>query len=80
MNKHLMSNTKVMAPVHPTMPATSVLNGFLGNYSISLEKHNIRAMVGYSYQYWQNPASSCERTKTSPTTVSAPTISAPATG
>lgn len=33
---------------------------WLANYSINLNKHNIRAMVGYSYQYWQSSNFWCE--------------------
>lgn len=33
---------------------------WLANYSINLDKHNIRAMAGYSYQYWQSSNFWCE--------------------
>lgn len=33
---------------------------WIGNYSININKHNLRAMVGYSYQYWQNSGFSSE--------------------
>ena len=59
MNKHLMSNTKGYAARSANNARNHSLE-WLGNYSISLNKHNIRAMVGYSYQYWQNSGFSSE--------------------
>ena len=59
MNKHLMSNTKGYG-ARTSNNARNLSLEWLGNYSISLDKHNIRAMVGYSYQYWQNSGFSCE--------------------
>jgi len=59
MNKHLMSSTKGYAS-RTSNNARNLSLEWLGNYSISLEKHNIRAMVGYSYQYWQNSGFSCD--------------------
>lgn len=59
MNKHLMSSTKGYG-ARTANNARSLSLEWLGNYSISLDKHNIRAMVGYSYQYWQNSGFSCE--------------------
>lgn len=40
--------------------ARSLSLEWLGNYSISVKNNNIRAMVGYSYQYWQNSGFSAE--------------------
>ncbi len=59
MNKHLMSSTKGYG-ARTANNARNLSLEWLGNYSISLDKHNIRAMVGYSYQYWQNSGFSCE--------------------
>ena len=34
--------------------ARSMSLEWLVNYNIGIKDHNIRAMAGYSYQYWQN--------------------------
>lgn len=53
MNKHIRFSKKGYG-ARTSSNARSLSFEWLGNYSISVKNHNIRAMVGYSYQYWQN--------------------------
>ncbi len=53
MNKHIKTNKKGWAHRSATNSRSMSLE-WLTNYNISIKDHNIRAMVGYSYQYWQN--------------------------
>ncbi len=53
MNKHLKTKKKGWAH-RSASNSRSLSLEWLANYNISIKDHNIRAMVGYSYQYWQN--------------------------
>ena len=59
MNQHIRNDLKGYAS-RTANNARNLSLEWLGNYSISLNNHNIRAMVGYSYQYWQNSGFSAE--------------------
>ncbi len=59
MNKHIRFSKKGYGS-RTANNARNLSLEWLGNYSISVKNHNIRAMVGYSYQYWQNSGFSCE--------------------
>ncbi len=58
MNQHIRKNRKGYA-ARTANNARNLSMEWLGNYSISVKNHNIRAMVGYSYQYWQNSGFDC---------------------
>lgn len=59
MNQHIRNDLKGYAS-RTSNNSRNLSLEWLGNYSISLNNHNIRAMVGYSYQYWQNSGFSAE--------------------
>ena len=59
MNKHIRFSKKGYGS-RTANNARNLSLEWLGNYSISVKNHNIRARVGYSYQYWQNSGFSCE--------------------
>lgn len=58
MNQHIRNDRKGYA-ARTANNARNLSLEWLGNYSISVKNHNIRAMVGYSYQYWQNSGFDC---------------------
>lgn len=53
MNKHIKTKKKGWAH-RSANNSRSLSLEWLANYNIGIKDHNIRAMVGYSYQYWQN--------------------------
>ncbi len=53
MNKHIKTKKKGWAH-RSANNSRSLSLEWLANYNVGIKDHNIRAMVGYSYQYWQN--------------------------